>query len=641
VLCGRGGMSNHHPGNEWYRRLIRSNRPLYRACPKHTKLLVSKAIVQAVEQQGGRFLERNRQNGMWYVVPYKRAVDKTSQGLREKERDDDGKIVPPNPDEAASVQIPDSFSGKNRNGGTTSLRDLADVAIASARKDGNGAMPFGRGGSGSAMTGAAAQHPYGRVPPLVPPSVPPRPPSAAAAPGSYYRTGGYSGRQQQQYGVGVSSSKRPSDYDGDISPSNKRVRLEGGNIGGFDQDDDDDDEDIDDAPLPPTMEPRQSSMFQLLKQTSFFSGITSAVMGGSGNNNNSRGGGGGGGTSPVPLQGASAYPTKLKNLHSVGNSSKKRQQQQEAAVPPPSGLFSFASGLVPGGGGGAAVAAPSSSGTPGGDAPPPLGRLTSQVSDWLTSFWPLPAKKGGGPSCRGGGGGGGAQQHHQQPAHSREAEHMQSIQRKIRVPEAMGPDGSSDAQQMIATVAPPSVGSPYVPYHMMQPHHHQQLPPSPSPQQQYGYSASALSPGRRTSSSSAGSHGNKRKGSTTRLPDLPYDSIAPPKQPPPDTDGTDDLDPLPPGNLETSVSTALLGLASSPSKLFSGLTSFFAGSTTTTGAGVGADAGTVGGVVPLPPGGGDGSNAVPAAGTASRRSSRSLLDDYEETPLEARIRTVQ
>lgn len=87
VLCGRGGMSNHHPGNEWYRRLIRSNRPLYRACPKHTKLLVAKAIVQAVQQQNGRFLERDKKNGYFYKVTYKRAVDKTSQGLRERERD--------------------------------------------------------------------------------------------------------------------------------------------------------------------------------------------------------------------------------------------------------------------------------------------------------------------------------------------------------------------------------------------------------------------------------------------------------------------------------------------------------------------------------------------------------------------------
>mmetsp|Transcript_4982 Transcript_4982/g.7195 ORF Transcript_4982/g.7195 Transcript_4982/m.7195 type:complete len:668 (+) Transcript_4982:227-2230(+) len=95
VLCGRGGLTNHHPGNAWYRRLVRSNRPLYRESPKHTKLLVAKAIVHHVQNQTppGRFLERRRgaaYSGMWYCVSYKRAVDKTSQALRERDRENEG-----------------------------------------------------------------------------------------------------------------------------------------------------------------------------------------------------------------------------------------------------------------------------------------------------------------------------------------------------------------------------------------------------------------------------------------------------------------------------------------------------------------------------------------------------------------------
>jgi hypothetical protein len=92
VLCGRGGLSNHHAGNAWFRRLVRSNRPLYRASPKHTKLLVAKAIVHHVQAQNppGRFLECNRKSGLWFPVSYKRAVDKTSQALRERDRDNEG-----------------------------------------------------------------------------------------------------------------------------------------------------------------------------------------------------------------------------------------------------------------------------------------------------------------------------------------------------------------------------------------------------------------------------------------------------------------------------------------------------------------------------------------------------------------------
>jgi hypothetical protein len=134
-------MSNHHPGNEWYRRLIRSNRPLYRACPKHTKLLVSKAIVQAVEQQGGRFLEKSKVTGYWCTVAYKRAVDKTSQGLREREREED---MPGHPSSTMANQppeprhpegiVPASWTAavRGRNNSGPDLNDLAVVAVAQA-----------------------------------------------------------------------------------------------------------------------------------------------------------------------------------------------------------------------------------------------------------------------------------------------------------------------------------------------------------------------------------------------------------------------------------------------------------------------------------------------------------------------------
>ena len=87
VLSGRGGLTNQHCGNEWYRRLIRSNRWMYLQCRKHTKLMVAKAMVQAVHQRSppGRFLEMaDKENGLWHEISYKRAVDKSSQALREK-----------------------------------------------------------------------------------------------------------------------------------------------------------------------------------------------------------------------------------------------------------------------------------------------------------------------------------------------------------------------------------------------------------------------------------------------------------------------------------------------------------------------------------------------------------------------------
>lgn len=86
VLLGRGGLSNHHPGNNWFRRLVRSNKALYDQAQKHTKLLVAKAIVHHVQAQDppGRFLEKDKESGVWKEATYNKAVHKTSQALRER-----------------------------------------------------------------------------------------------------------------------------------------------------------------------------------------------------------------------------------------------------------------------------------------------------------------------------------------------------------------------------------------------------------------------------------------------------------------------------------------------------------------------------------------------------------------------------
>eukprot|EP00546_Thalassionema_frauenfeldii_P020639 CAMPEP_0178907678 /NCGR_PEP_ID=MMETSP0786-20121207/7504_1 /TAXON_ID=186022 /ORGANISM="Thalassionema frauenfeldii, Strain CCMP 1798" /LENGTH=807 /DNA_ID=CAMNT_0020579503 /DNA_START=386 /DNA_END=2812 /DNA_ORIENTATION=+ len=86
VLCGRGGLTNYHPGNSWYRNMVRANRSLYKASPKHSKILVAKSICGHVLAQGSRFLECDKRTGSWFTISYKRAVDKTSQALREKDR---------------------------------------------------------------------------------------------------------------------------------------------------------------------------------------------------------------------------------------------------------------------------------------------------------------------------------------------------------------------------------------------------------------------------------------------------------------------------------------------------------------------------------------------------------------------------
>ncbi|OEU16397.1 hypothetical protein FRACYDRAFT_185638, partial [Fragilariopsis cylindrus CCMP1102] len=83
VLCGRGGAALRHPGNLTYRRLVNLNKGLYITCLKTEKLKISRSIVAAIREQRGRFLERDATAGLWIDIGDKKAIEKTSQALRE------------------------------------------------------------------------------------------------------------------------------------------------------------------------------------------------------------------------------------------------------------------------------------------------------------------------------------------------------------------------------------------------------------------------------------------------------------------------------------------------------------------------------------------------------------------------------
>uniref|UniRef100_A0A7S4IST0 DUF6824 domain-containing protein n=2 Tax=Odontella aurita TaxID=265563 RepID=A0A7S4IST0_9STRA len=92
VLLGRGGKSNHHPGNKRYREEVENFRPLYATLiTDEEKTSMSQALVDVMEQMGGRFLEEDKvkdtdgknQSQGWYVVPNIVARRKASQALRE------------------------------------------------------------------------------------------------------------------------------------------------------------------------------------------------------------------------------------------------------------------------------------------------------------------------------------------------------------------------------------------------------------------------------------------------------------------------------------------------------------------------------------------------------------------------------
>lgn len=84
VLCGRGGKSNHHPGNKRYRQVVGEMKMHYRRTEaKNIKTDLSRAIVEHVCGYGGRFVKKDAKTDRYYVLTRGEARKKTSQALRE------------------------------------------------------------------------------------------------------------------------------------------------------------------------------------------------------------------------------------------------------------------------------------------------------------------------------------------------------------------------------------------------------------------------------------------------------------------------------------------------------------------------------------------------------------------------------
>ena len=86
VLMGRGGRSNHHPGNHYYLSLIAKTKPRYKECTtKSEKTRVAQDVVDFIHhERKGRFLELEKETDRWYVVENKKARTKAGQALRDE-----------------------------------------------------------------------------------------------------------------------------------------------------------------------------------------------------------------------------------------------------------------------------------------------------------------------------------------------------------------------------------------------------------------------------------------------------------------------------------------------------------------------------------------------------------------------------
>lgn len=86
-LFGRGGGTNHHPGNKRYRQMVEGRKARYMASKRLDKPLVAMEIInewRALDPPG-RFLKQDEHTKCWNDVGDKKAREKTSQALREKQ----------------------------------------------------------------------------------------------------------------------------------------------------------------------------------------------------------------------------------------------------------------------------------------------------------------------------------------------------------------------------------------------------------------------------------------------------------------------------------------------------------------------------------------------------------------------------
>jgi hypothetical protein len=83
VLLGRGGETNHHSGNVFYRHLVKACQPAYISAKRRNKPRIAESIVYTVRQLGGRFIKKGTGDNVWVDVGNTKAREKTSQALRE------------------------------------------------------------------------------------------------------------------------------------------------------------------------------------------------------------------------------------------------------------------------------------------------------------------------------------------------------------------------------------------------------------------------------------------------------------------------------------------------------------------------------------------------------------------------------
>mmetsp|Transcript_2504 Transcript_2504/g.3687 ORF Transcript_2504/g.3687 Transcript_2504/m.3687 type:complete len:158 (-) Transcript_2504:220-693(-) len=85
VLCGRGAASIQHPGNKYFRSLVKDRQEEYATLRRQDKSSLVREILQSIDNRNGRFL-RQLGTGEWVEVHDAISYEKTCQALREYQK---------------------------------------------------------------------------------------------------------------------------------------------------------------------------------------------------------------------------------------------------------------------------------------------------------------------------------------------------------------------------------------------------------------------------------------------------------------------------------------------------------------------------------------------------------------------------
>ena len=138
VLCGRGGGSNNHSGNESFRELVNRVKCDYLGCPKREKPVLAMRIVQAVRAQSppGRFLQHDKLTELWKDIGDNKAREKTSQALREGAPLIRDMVQKPSPSVVANI-VKDARKVARKNDNKKSLPMAVDLPMSMATAKGS------------------------------------------------------------------------------------------------------------------------------------------------------------------------------------------------------------------------------------------------------------------------------------------------------------------------------------------------------------------------------------------------------------------------------------------------------------------------------------------------------------------------